>query len=139
MSRPAEGRPQGPGLDNGVAETSLAILEEEPRQGLLDAQVLAGESGQTLQAATRASDGGAERLWRRLALRIEQGPDVLGGLTVLARDGIGVVAGHVDRRPPEAGLLLALGNHGIERGGLEVPERMQVEILRAAWRRHGPC
>ena len=48
---------------------------------------------------------------------------------VLARDGVGVVTGHVDRRPPEAGLLLALGDHGVEGGGLEVAEGMKAEVL----------
>ena len=55
---------------------------------------------------------------------------MLGRLAVLARDHVGVMAGHVDGRPAEAGLLLAFGNHGVERGGLEVPERMEVEVLR---------
>ena len=54
---------------------------------------------------------------------------MLGRLPVLARDGVGVVAGHVDRRPPEPGLLLALGDDGVEGGGLEVAERMEVEVL----------
>jgi hypothetical protein len=35
LSGPAVGRPQGPGLDNGVPEMTPATLEEEPRQGLL--------------------------------------------------------------------------------------------------------
>ena len=54
---------------------------------------------------------------------------MLGRLPVLARDGVGVVAGHVDRRPAEAGLLLALGDDRVERRGLEVAQGMQVEVL----------
>ena len=63
---------------------------------------------------------------------------MLGGLPVLARDGIGVVTGHVDGRPTETGLLLALGDDGVEGGRLEVAERVEVEVLRAAWPPPGP-
>ena len=40
MSRPASGRPQGSGLDTGAVQASPTTMEEEPRQGLLCAQVV---------------------------------------------------------------------------------------------------
>ena len=131
LSRPAEGRPQGSGLDNGVAKTSPATWRKSPARGSWMPRCLARSAEDPMPirrprerrtaALTACGDG--------LALRVEEGPDVLGGLLVLARDGVGVVTGHVDRRPAEPGLLLALGDHGVEGGGLEVPERMQVEVL----------
>ncbi len=41
---------------------------------------------------------------------------------ILGRHGTGVVAGHVHRRPAEAGLLLELADHSVELGRLEVAE-----------------
>ena len=59
---------------------------------------------------------------------VEQPADELGSLLVLLGHGVCVVAGHVDRRPAEAGLLLAFGDDRVKDGGLEVTKRVQVDV-----------
>ena len=53
---------------------------------------------------------------------------MLGGPPVLGGDRIGVVAGHLHRRPPEASLLLGLGDHGVDGGGVKMAERVQMHV-----------
>src|SRR6185437_16608143 len=60
---------------------------------------------------------------------IQERSDVLCCPLVFGGDGVRVVTGHVHRRPPEASLFLAFGYHGVQGGGLEVPQRMEVDVL----------
>jgi excisionase family DNA binding protein len=53
---------------------------------------------------------------------LEQSTDVISSTLVLRGDRVGVMAGHLDGRPSEPGLLLPLGDHRVESGGLEVPQ-----------------
>ena len=53
-----------------------------------------------------------------------------GCLPILGSDGVGVVPGHVHRRPPKPSLLLALRKHGVECRSLKVTERVQMDIAR---------
>ena len=67
---------------------------------------------------------------RLLALdAVEEVPHVLGGAFVLLRQRVRVMACHVHRGPSEACLLLPFGDHCVEGRRLEVPERMQVEVV----------
>ena len=78
-------------------------------------------------AAWRPSSTGTCRadLFRR---RVENGADVIGRPTVLLRDDVGVVARHLHRGPTQTGLLLGFRDHGVQDGGLEVPERMEMDV-----------
>ena len=53
---------------------------------------------------------------------------MLRRVAVLLLDHVGVMAGHVHRRPSEAGLLLRFGYHRVERSRMEVAQRVQVNI-----------
>lgn len=108
--------PAGLGLDNGVPKGPTATIWMEPPLGLLNASVSrsrrcqpspSGGPRPTPERKLIGSDGACPS-------GIEQRPDVLGGLLILARDGIGVVTRHVDSRPAEASLLLALRNDRVE-------------------------
>ena len=57
LSGPAEGRPQGPGLDNGVSRRPPGTLELEPRQGLVEAKVVSQGAGERTHPARRRGAG----------------------------------------------------------------------------------
>lgn len=59
----------------------------------------------------------------------EEATDVLGCPAVFVGETVGVVPGHVHGRPAEPGLLLRLGDHGIDRRGMEVAKRVKVYVL----------
>jgi hypothetical protein len=69
-------------------------------------------------------------LWSSVAISGEKGPDVLGRSPILLLDAAGVVASHVNGGPTEARLLLCLGDHRVQDGGLKMPERMEMNVRR---------
>jgi hypothetical protein len=105
-SRPAAGRPKGLALTTAWQGLRSHNADGAPSRGLLNAICLGRK-----EADPR---GGASGVTTGLLSGIEERSDVLGGLLILARDGIGVVTGHVHSRPAEASLLLTLGNDRVE-------------------------
>ena len=81
-------------------------MRTEPLWGLLNAISLGQKKADP--------GGGASGVPTGWLSGIEERADVLGGLLILARNGIGVVTGHVDSRPAEPSLLLTLGNDRVE-------------------------
>ena len=106
----------------------------------LSQRELARRMGTSQAAIDRLESGGVgatlttlQRVATALGLErrpVQKIPDVPGRTSIFRRQGVSVVARHMDRRLTQPGLLLTLRDNGVERCRLEVPQRVQTEVGR---------